>query len=298
MDNKVITSGGLIPSTINTPIDVRTRVNTVNDIYNINLPYVGMIVYVIDEDKYYKVKSLKALEITGVTDIIIDDALVDTFEELSIDFFKDAEIAALQKEIAELKSTINELTQVPEIVIANENIESEMAYLNERIKDENVLGLKIDPYVTLGSGTSNKWEDWLDNDWTGNPSWYCRFKFVNNTTKTINNIKTKKIIKINRFLIRISENNLYNIESNTAHVSTENSIVDLNINITPKFYDSSNNLIVMGGNSDDYIDYKEKYKNIYYNSVFNIDIMIYAYMIPSMRLIEIPYSTIYSFRNY
>ena len=79
--NKIITSGPLIPSVIDTPIDLRTRVNTIEDIYNIELPYIGMIVYVIDEDKYYKVKTLKTKTVGSIT---IKDSLVDTFEEFLI----------------------------------------------------------------------------------------------------------------------------------------------------------------------------------------------------------------------
>ena len=79
--NKVIISGSATPSIIDAPLDIRTRVNTVDDIYNIELPYIGMIIYVIDEDKYYKVKTLKAKEIAGV---LIENSLVDTFEEFLI----------------------------------------------------------------------------------------------------------------------------------------------------------------------------------------------------------------------
>ena len=78
MSNKIISSGGFVPSSIDTPLDLRTRVQSVDDIYNIDLPYVGMIVYVIDEDKYYKIKTLKAKEV-GVASV--ENVAVDTFEE-------------------------------------------------------------------------------------------------------------------------------------------------------------------------------------------------------------------------
>jgi hypothetical protein len=84
---KVITSGSVIPSIANAPLDIRTRVNTVNDIYNIELPFIGMIVYVIDEDKYYKIKTLKSKDI-GLQ--VIEDAAVDTFEEFLIPNFTGA----------------------------------------------------------------------------------------------------------------------------------------------------------------------------------------------------------------
>ena len=34
-ENKIMSSGGFIPSVANTPLDLRTRVQTINDIYNI-----------------------------------------------------------------------------------------------------------------------------------------------------------------------------------------------------------------------------------------------------------------------
>ena len=79
MSNKVITSGPLMPSIINTPLDIRARVNNFDDIYNIESPFIGMIVYVINEDKYYKVKTLKPKKV-GL--IEIDDSLVDVCEEI------------------------------------------------------------------------------------------------------------------------------------------------------------------------------------------------------------------------
>ena len=45
-NKKVIVSGPLMPSTKDTPIDVRTRVESLEDIVNIQLPYVGMIFFV------------------------------------------------------------------------------------------------------------------------------------------------------------------------------------------------------------------------------------------------------------
>ena len=80
-NNSIITAGGIKPSTINTPGDIRTRVETEADILDIPLPYVGMIVYVRDVDKYYKINSLKAKQV-GFNEIA--SAVVDTYEELSL----------------------------------------------------------------------------------------------------------------------------------------------------------------------------------------------------------------------
>jgi hypothetical protein len=79
--NSVITAGGIQPSSVNTPGDIRTRVVTEADILNIPLPYIGMIVYCEDTDKYYKINSLKAKSV-GFNEV--EDAAVDTYEELNI----------------------------------------------------------------------------------------------------------------------------------------------------------------------------------------------------------------------
>lgn len=150
---KVVTSGPVIPSTVNTPLDFRTRVNTVDEIYNIELPFVGMIVYVIDEDKYYKIKTLKSKEIGSR---VIEDAAVDTFEK----FLTTEDIViVLQQEITELRAIIDELRVVPpenyspsvisdfKYVIANENRASEMAYMQTMVTsaDPYVVGFIINP---------------------------------------------------------------------------------------------------------------------------------------------------------
>ena len=61
--NAIITAGGIKPSTTDTPVDVRARVETEKDILNIPLPYVGMIVYVKDVQKYFSVTELKSATI-------------------------------------------------------------------------------------------------------------------------------------------------------------------------------------------------------------------------------------------
>ena len=56
----IMASGPFRPNENNVPLDSRTRINTIADMAFIPNPYIGMLVYVIDEDKYYKVKTLKA----------------------------------------------------------------------------------------------------------------------------------------------------------------------------------------------------------------------------------------------
>ena len=96
-DNKIITGGGIMPSTIDTPADVRTRVNTFADIANIDNPFVGMEVWVIDEAKEYRVKKLVSKVIGGVDipngaiDINDSEAVVDAKKEIIEEAVKESE---------------------------------------------------------------------------------------------------------------------------------------------------------------------------------------------------------------
>lgn len=48
----------LRPRTVNTPLDERTVIATLSDMQNIDLPFVGMLVYCLADAKYYKVTAL------------------------------------------------------------------------------------------------------------------------------------------------------------------------------------------------------------------------------------------------
>lgn len=97
--NKIITGGGIMPSTIDTPGDVRTRVQTFADIAFIDNPFVGMEVWVIDEEKEYRIKKLVpkvvgGIEIpNGAIDIEDTEAVVDVKKELIAEAVAEAETA-------------------------------------------------------------------------------------------------------------------------------------------------------------------------------------------------------------
>ena len=74
--------GGLIPGASDTPLDIRSRVETEADILSIPKPYIGMVVYVKDTGKRYEVLTLKDKK-QGFT--IIKNGAVDTYRELTLD---------------------------------------------------------------------------------------------------------------------------------------------------------------------------------------------------------------------
>lgn len=80
-NNSVVLNGGIKPSSKNTPGDIRTRIDSIADVANIPVPFVGMLFYVIDENKYYKVLTLKGKEVAGIT---MPEMEVDTYEELLV----------------------------------------------------------------------------------------------------------------------------------------------------------------------------------------------------------------------
>lgn len=65
-------AGSIRPRTTDTPTDARQRVATLADIASIELPFVGMLIYCVATDKYYKVTALNE-----------DEDEVATYEELT-----------------------------------------------------------------------------------------------------------------------------------------------------------------------------------------------------------------------
>lgn len=209
---------------------------------------------------------------------------------------KDADVTALQQEIAELKSTINELTQVPEIVIANKNIESEMEYLNERTQDENVIGIVMDPRLAHGLS-----------------SFYPYIKiedFINNKTIQSNSIIEKnKIRSIQGLDLKFEETKLYNTKTKTVYFTKvpclENSDpsndtdaswcprspLEESVRLLPgdSNYSYSGRTLGFGVDSD-----------TFYNQFKNNEVEVYGYFIfyfevilknSTVKIIEVPYST-------
>lgn len=81
-DNTIIIGGATQPSTINTPGDKRERVTTFEKIFEIDNPAVGGTVWVEDEQKEYRILSLKPKMIGGME--IADSAVNEVVSEAEI----------------------------------------------------------------------------------------------------------------------------------------------------------------------------------------------------------------------
>lgn len=93
-------SGGFKPSTKDTPLDIRTRVNTYEKIQNIPNPYIGMEIIVLADETNegrktkYEVKGLKPNEI-GIENSLIDMDTIKRVESYEVNL---EELISLSKE--------------------------------------------------------------------------------------------------------------------------------------------------------------------------------------------------------
>jgi hypothetical protein len=76
MSNNVLINGSIAMRTVNTPTRVGQRVSTESDIVNINTPFIGMIIYIEDQDSFVYVKSLKNDD-SGIFEI--ENALINEY---------------------------------------------------------------------------------------------------------------------------------------------------------------------------------------------------------------------------
>ena len=78
--SNVLIGGSLALSINNEPTRVGQRVSTESDIDNIPAPFIGLIVYIEDQDSFVYVKSLKSRKVGNFE---IKNALVDEYKPLS-----------------------------------------------------------------------------------------------------------------------------------------------------------------------------------------------------------------------
>lgn len=78
ISNKTAVAKALIPNAVNTPLDARIVVDAESDFANIEMPYVGMIIYTKSDGKYWTVKTLKEKQI-GIMSVA--NAAIDSYEE-------------------------------------------------------------------------------------------------------------------------------------------------------------------------------------------------------------------------
>lgn len=122
-DNTIIIGGATQPSTINTPGDKRERVSTFEDIYSIDNPAVGGTVWVEDEQKEYRIISLKPKVIGGmeiengaVNEVVAEAEIISrslTFGEEAIEGIASS-IASNEDAVSTIADAIGKSTEYDE----------------------------------------------------------------------------------------------------------------------------------------------------------------------------------------
>lgn len=134
-----------MPSTPDTPGDIRERVETFAEIANIDNPSRGMKVYVADEDREYRIKKLVpkiigGIEIqNGAIDLTDPEAVVDVKKEIKDETIEEVNetIAAVKEEIkTETQEQINNTIEEAKDDIVKEAADSAVESVKRDIKVE------------------------------------------------------------------------------------------------------------------------------------------------------------------
>lgn len=80
MSSNIIMSGSITMSNSNTPTRAGQRISSIDQIKNVPAPYIGLIIYVEDEDYFIYVKSLKSKKVGNFE---IKNALIDEYDLLT-----------------------------------------------------------------------------------------------------------------------------------------------------------------------------------------------------------------------
>ena len=94
------TTGNLLPGGVNTPLDARFAVDTLNDVEQMQNPVLGGIFYCKADGKHYKITALDSKLVGAIT---VANAKVKTYEEFG---GNPEEIAALNTELAGLQAQV------------------------------------------------------------------------------------------------------------------------------------------------------------------------------------------------
>lgn len=94
------TTGNLLPGGVNTPLDARFAVDTLNDVEQMQNPVLGGIFYCKADGKHYKITELESKLVGAIT---VANAKVKSYEEFG---GNPEEIAAINTSLEELRSSL------------------------------------------------------------------------------------------------------------------------------------------------------------------------------------------------
>ena len=129
MAKNINVSGALIPTTINTPLDARTVVETVDNLDTISYPYIGMQVYILSENRFIHVTSLGPKKIGP---LIVPMSSIDGWE------YNDAKVAELEGRVQNVEDILEDaLPELEDIIERADAAISTIEEITENTIDEN-----------------------------------------------------------------------------------------------------------------------------------------------------------------
>ena len=173
--NAVSSTGGFKPSSVDTPIDIRARVETEADILTIPKPYIGMVIYARDTGKRFEVLSLKDGKIGVLT---VKNGLVNEYRELP---YATKEEVALKVDKEEGKGlSTNDFT---ELLKAKLEALPTADQLEEMIKNNSGSG-------SGGCGFTSEYKNAIENELISNISYKDSIiKFESKNNKVISQLE-------------------------------------------------------------------------------------------------------------
>ena len=123
--NNTQISGSLRPKIANTPLDIRSVVETEADILSVPMPYIGMVIYAKDTGKRFEVLSLKDKRV-GMK--VVKDGTVDKYREIIGNFI-------IADTIEQRNAYLDQGFIRPGMVVYVLDIQKEYRYINNSWKE-------------------------------------------------------------------------------------------------------------------------------------------------------------------
>ena len=134
MAKNINVSGALIPTTINTPLDARSVVETIEDLENISYPNIGLQVYIKSENRYIRVTALGPKRIGP---LIVTMAAIESWE------YDDTKVVELEGRVKRIEDALggDTLSNLEEVAERAQKAAESIEQLTENTIDSDDISI-------------------------------------------------------------------------------------------------------------------------------------------------------------
>lgn len=134
MAKNINVSGALIPTTINTPLDARSVVETIEDLENISYPNIGLQVYIKSENRYIRVTALGPKRIGP---LIVPMAAIESWE------YDDTKVVELEGRVKRIEDALggDTLSNLEEVAERAQKAAESIEQLTENTIDSDDISI-------------------------------------------------------------------------------------------------------------------------------------------------------------